>query len=104
MLHRSSLCNMGRGRPGGALAGAAWGRAASGGDPWAVSRRTSRAELCQEWTRAQAKGTAAWAKAPRSHLGSLFLEVRSGGGACGLRGPGLGRGAPTLCQGSAPCA
>lgn len=75
---------------------------ASGGDPWAVSRRTGRGELCQERTRAQAKGAAVQAKAPRSQLGSFFLEVRSGGGE-GPGGPGLEGGAPTLCQGSAPC-
>ena len=57
-----------------------------------MSRRTSRAELCQECTRAQAKGTAAWAKAPRSHLGSLFLEVRSGGRGLRAQGPRVGAG------------
>lgn len=72
---------------------------ASGGDPWAVSRRTGRGELCQERTRAQAKGAAVQAKAPRSQLGSFFLEVRSGRG----EGPG-GSGAQGWREGHPRCA
>ena len=38
------------------------------------------------------QGAPTWAEALRSHLGSCFWRSGLGGGAWGLRGPGLGAG------------